>query len=305
VKRRVFIFAVLTLLALLNLGAEQAGERRVFSFGIVADIQYADKEVSGRRRYSEALGKLERCVVDWNSRELAFTIQLGDIIDGNHTLAATLKDLDSVLDVLNRLNKKIYHVIGNHCLTVNRGLLLDKLGLQNAYYDFSHSGWSFIVLDGMDISIHGWPEDSENYRRAKAYLAANPDAASYNGAISEAQITWLKERLEHASKAAERVIIFCHHPILEEASSESLLLWNHRETIKLLENYGCIAAFVSGHDHSGGYAFRNGIHHLTMPGMVESPAGGNAYGIVDVYNDRLVLNGVGTVKSATLELDSN
>ena len=304
-KRRIFIFTVLTLLALLNLGAEQAGEHRIFSFGIVADIQYADKEVSGRRRYSEALGKLERCVIEWNSRELAFTIQLGDIIDGNRTPAATLKDLSSVLDLLNRLNTKIYHVIGNHCLTVNRDLLLDKLGLQSTYYDFSHFGWSFIVLDGMDISVQGWPEESENYSKAKAYLAANPDAASYNGAIGEAQITWLKERLEHASKAAERVIVFCHHPVLEEASGKSALLWNHREITELLNNYACVAAFFSGHAHAGGYAFRYGIHHLTLPGMVESPAGGNAYGIVDVYNDRLVLNGVGTVKSATLELDSN
>jgi len=179
-----------------------------------------------------------------------------------------------------------------------------KLGLKNSYYDFSCSGWRFIVLDGMDISTHGWPEENENYRRAKAYLEANPDAASYNGAISEAQITWLRERLKCSGQAGEKVIVFCHHPVFEKASQKSLLLWNHRDIVALLEKYPCVAAYVSGHDHSGGYAFHGGIHYITLQGMVESPASGNAYGILDVYKDRIVLNGVGTVENAVFELEA-
>ena len=60
-------------------------------------------------------------------------------------------------------------------------------------------------------------------------------------------------------------------------------------------------AWFAGHYHKGGYTLENGIHHVTVPGMVEAPADKNAYGVVDVYPDRLELRGVGTVPSRTLK----
>ena len=53
----------------------------VFSFGVVADVQYADQPDSGKRHYKSSLGRLEKCVSDLNRRDLSFVVQLGDFID--------------------------------------------------------------------------------------------------------------------------------------------------------------------------------------------------------------------------------
>jgi hypothetical protein len=66
---------------------------------------------------------------------------------------------------------------------------------------------------------------------------------------------------------------------------------------------GCVVAWINGHDHKGGYAFVRGIHHLTVPGMVESPSGGNSYAVAEVLADRIVIEGRGTTPGRTLGLN--
>ncbi|HUU26297.1 MAG TPA: metallophosphoesterase [archaeon] len=302
--KRISLLVLLAFLAFLRpLPLETKEDRdKKFSFGIVADIQYADKETQGQRRYREAIGKLAECVADWDTMPLTFTIQLGDIIDGNEDEEKTIRDLDKILAVFKTLEHKNYHVIGNHCLSVRRDELLKRLGLQEAWYEFTRPGWRFIVLDGMDISVAGWPGESDNFRKAREYLEANSEAQSYNGAIGETQKAWLENCLKKASERGEKVIVLCHLPVLEAASRKSLLLWNHAEILKIIESFPGVAAFFSGHDHEGGYAYQSGIHHVTLEGMVEAPEGGNAYGVVEVYGNRLVIKGRGSLSSRTLEL---
>jgi putative lipase involved disintegration of autophagic bodies len=70
--------------------------------------------------------------------------------------------------------------------------------------------------------------------------------------------------------------------------------------LNLLKQYPAVKAWINGHDHAGGYAFYQGIHHLTLPGMVESAPGNNCYAIIQVYPDRLVIEGKGTTASRNL-----
>ena len=280
----------------------EGDEKPVLSFGVVADVQYADKDTQGERRYRESIQKLERCVAHWNGQLLAFAIQLGDIIDGNQTREMTHRDLDKVLFVCRKSKTKVHHVIGNHCLAVPRAELQKELGLKKGYYAFTHGHWRFIVLDTMDVSVMGRPEDSENYEAARQYLERHPEARSYNGAVGDEQGRWLRDRLAEAAKANQRVMVFGHHPLVEAASHPDLLAWNHEEIAAILEDSGCVVAYFNGHDHAGGYAFRNGIHYVTLEGMVEAPSGGDACGIVHVYRDRLVIEGTGTLAGRTLKL---
>jgi hypothetical protein len=76
--------------------------------------------------------------------------------------------------------------------------------------------------------------------------------------------------LRTATRRGERVIVLCHFPVLEAASTPALLLWNHEEILRILDQYRVVVAWFNGHDHRGGYAQRNGVHHVTSPGLVDS-----------------------------------
>jgi hypothetical protein len=59
-------------------GDEENEEAKLFSFGLVADVQYGDKDTRGAGHYREALGRLEECVAELNQHDLVFTRELGE-----------------------------------------------------------------------------------------------------------------------------------------------------------------------------------------------------------------------------------
>jgi len=269
------------------------------SFGVIADVQYADQESQGRRHYREAIDKLEECVADLNSRDLTFTIQVGDIIDRGE------ESFDRVLPVFNRLRMRKYHVLGNHDFPVARQEVLAKLSMERAYYSFSEGDWRFVVLDTMDISMYGgWAEEGENYQQAQQWeeeLKSEPEPRACNkcGAIGQQQQQWLRDTLREACEHGEKVIVFGHIPIVASPGNEWALLYNHEEVQEILESFECVMAYFNGHAHEGGYAYSNGIHYVNVEGMVEAPEE-NAYAVVDLYDDRIEIRGVGKVTSRTL-----
>ena len=107
--------ALVALLVLGGVGSAQeeptADAEPLFRFGLVADVQYADKPSAGRRRYAEALGKFAACVEAWNEQPLAFVCQLGDLIDGRGEAEGTRQDLQAVLEVAQRSTAPWLHVV--------------------------------------------------------------------------------------------------------------------------------------------------------------------------------------------------
>lgn len=278
-------------------------------FGLLADVQYADKDTRGARRYRDSLGLLEECVDEWSRGELDFCVQLGDVIDGRGSDAASAEDLRSVLAVLGRLDVPVVHVIGNHCLELPRVQLMETLGLERAYSSFRRDGWRFVVLDSLDLSVCGWPEGSGPYRFGSAWLAAHPrteypHAFEWNGGFRRGQLDWLTDELADAERAGENVVVFAHNPVVAEAASEPYLAWNHGELRAILDDAPAVVAYVAGHAHSGGYAFVGGVHHVTLQGMVEAPEGSNAFAVVEVFRDRVEVHGFGEVPSRTLGVHS-
>lgn len=275
------------------------GAERDFSFGVIADVQYADQESVGTREYRLSPARLEGAVEELNQRDLAFVIQLGDLIDQGRD------NLLRILEIYQRLRAPRKHVLGNHDLTVPRSEVLPRYGLERSYYDFTHDGWRFIVLDGMDLSVAGgWPPESENHKEGQRMLdrfkeAGAPNAVAWNGGIGRRQLDWLRSTLASAGNNGESVILFCHFPVLAAASTGHHLLWNHDEVLSLLVSNPAVKAWFNGHDHKGGYAMHEGIHFVTVPGMVEKGAE-KAYGIVEVSPARLRIKGSGSVPSRTL-----
>ena len=294
--------SLLALLFLAPLGAQNTRPSQpLFSFGVLADVQYADKDRSGARHYRTSLGRLASCVKDLNQRDLAFVVQLGDFIDDG-------KDsFDDVMPIWKKLKATRRSVIGNHDLPFLRERALRKLELASSHYDFAvGETWRFVVLDGMDVSLYGYPKNHPKRREATKMLAALKEqkfdnAQRWNGGIGKSQLAWLERVLIDAKQQQQRVVLCCHFPILEKASSSFHLLWNHLTVRKLLAKHECVFAWCNGHDHKGGYAQDAGIHHLTFAGMVEAPEK-NAFAVVHAFRDQLVIEGIGKQASLTLQV---
>jgi len=277
-----------------------AQDQPLIRFAVLADIQYADKDTAGARDYRASMDRLARAVDDLNHHQLAFAIQLGDLIDEGPA------NMDPILAAYDRITARKRHVIGNHdAAAMDRRELLKRLGLANSFYEFAEAGWRFIVLDGTDLSVTGgWPEESEHFTLGLKMLdelkaAKAPNAQDWNGGVGERQMKWLTAALQRARQKKERVIVFGHSPLLASASTHAHLMWNHLAVRQTLEASGVVAAYFCGHDHSGGYAISRGIHHVTMPGMVE--AAEPAYAIVELHPDRLEIHGAGRAPSRTLK----
>jgi hypothetical protein len=163
------------------------GGQPLFSFGIVADVQYANAPASGSRDYAASVGKLQACVEHFNSMDLVFAIQLGDFVD------RSFADYDAVLPIYNQLTAPHYHVLGNHDLSAGHmALVLEKFGLERGYYDFGRDPWRFIVLDTNNLD-------------------------------DEDQVAWLETTLNAAAAAGEQVVAFGHHPLDSIATGRQVI----------------------------------------------------------------------------------
>lgn len=270
----------------------------LFSFGLIADIQYADIPPRGSRYHRESLGKLEACVDVFNGMELAYVIDLGDMID---------RDLDSFAPVLSRyeqLQAPWRVALGNHDFTGNdHPGILALLGMDQSYFSWRVHGWRFIVLDGNDISGFAWPRDSERAQEA-ARIIEDIDARggrngrSYNGGLGARQLTWLWHTLQEAVDAVEPVLVFCHFPIYPD-NTHNLL--NTEVLLELLSACPQVVAYFNGHNHRGNYGIYQGIHCVNIHGVVEAEDT-NAFATVDVHKGHLMLNGFGRQESRKLNL---
>ena len=278
---------------------EPEEEAPLLSFGLVSDAQYCDKDPAGTRHYRNSLDKLALCVEDLNQSGVDFTIHLGDFID------AHVDCIDQLLPVYAELEAPRYQTLGNHDFDVTHELkdtVSERLGMPSRYYDFTVAGHRFLVLDGNDVSLHGRPEGSEEHQAAQEMLAELKQAGvasaqPYNGAVGYEQLAWLESTLGDARDAGEPAIVFCHFPVYPPTGAN---LWNDREVIEVLEASETVVAFINGHDHAGGHAVKNGIHYLTVQGMVET-ADTTAYSVVRVEKDRLVIDGRGRQPDLVLE----
>lgn len=271
------------------------GMEEKFSFGVIADCQYCNYPTAGVREYATSDAKLKACVADFNTMDLEYVVHLGDFIDRDW------ESFDVVGPIYDALKMPKYHVLGNHDFSVpvdRRAEVYKKMGMPSRYYDFAVRGWRFVVLDGNDVSFHAYAEGSEEYKFAQRYYEENKiSSPKWNGAIGESQKKWLISVLEKAEKNRENVILYSHFPVFPENVHN---LWNADEIIKIIENYPVVKAYLNGHNHEGNYGIKNGVHYLTMKGMVDTKE--TAYGVITIENSFLKVQGYGREGKKVLEL---
>jgi 3',5'-cyclic AMP phosphodiesterase CpdA len=277
--------------------AQQAGAP-IFSFGVVADPQYAPVAPAGTRFYANSLWKLTEAVNAFNGENLQFVVTLGDIIDRHWESYA------HILPLYDRLKHPNFFLLGNHDFSVASDYLNSVLrvtGLERAYYDFTGGGHRFIVLNGNEISTFANAAGSENHTLAQARFdtlkaAGAPNAQTWNGGISDTQFAWVEATLEKAKAAGERVVVMGHYPLFPVNEHN---LWDDTRLVELLTSYDNFLMYMNGHNHAGNYGEASGKHFVNFRGMVET-ADTTAYSVVDVYDDRLEIRGFGVEESRRL-----
>jgi manganese-dependent ADP-ribose/CDP-alcohol diphosphatase len=280
--------------AMVNAGQDQ---KPLFSFGIIADVQYADYEPAGTRFYRSSLNKLREAVSEFREDSVDFVITLGDLID---------KDYDSfepVLNILASSGLKFYHIAGNHDYSVDPGY---KTRLPSAYtskhgfYSVIHYNFRFIFLDGNDISTYS-STNKIKIKHANALLdslkkSGEPNAVEWNGGISTGQLMWLDSQMNEATDKNEKVFLICHFPVVPEDVHNLL---NYKEVLAVLGKYRNSVAWFNGHNHNGNYGNFNRTHFVTFKGMVETEQQ-NSFTRVDIYRNSISIVGSGREKSQIL-----
>lgn len=233
-------------------------------------------------------------------------LHLGDIVDGNLTRWQTHEDLDVILQSLSRLTAPVLHVLGNHCLTVDRSRLLDKLQLKAGtyYYRDLAERWRVVVLDTVEICV-GRGKDHENHRRALQYMAAHngePNAREWNGGLGCKQVEWLEHVLRETKESGRWAVVCGHLPVVVEAALEKATIWERDMLRNVLERYGVVKAYFAGHHHEGGYAKVAGIHHVTFEGLLDAEHDMGAVGVIELGTEMIEIKGHGKLTSRVLDL---
>ncbi len=266
----------------------------ILKIGLVADPQYEDKNTAGIRHYRESLWKLNEAIDTFNQYNVDFVQNLGDIINSGW------ESFDSIMPVYDNLKPRIgnYHLLGNHDFaidSIDMPGLLKVLSMPDHYYSYVVKNWRFIVLNSMDYSYLANPLYNHNIDLIDSYYEKTKGKINHynwNGAIGEKQQDWLKSELKTAEQMDQKVIVFAHMPLRPDVEET---LWNEKEIIEIIESSPNIVAFINGHRHKGDYAFENGIHYISMFGMVDTEV--SSYGILEVYPESLVLTGYGNQES--------
>jgi len=313
------------------------GAPPLFSFGVIADIQYADlddgKSFGGSTRYFRRALEITQHAVDaWDQTDIRFIAQLGDLIDGrNKDAGLSDSSLNAVQSTIGKCQcKTVYSMVGNHELynhSYSQLVAHQLVPEAKGYYSAEIAqGWRLIVLNGFDISTIAWGPMHPSTKAAWKYLDAHntndcrvTDGSvdwtkgltglerrwvPFNGAVGPEQLQWLDSELQAATELSQRVLVSCHVPIQPGSCTSSCLLWNFEEVLAILHQHGNVAAYLAGHDHNGGYARdETGVHHITFKSPLEAPPPSTCFATVDVHPSCLLIHGAGTQNSFTLPLN--
>lgn len=177
----------------------------LFTFGVIADIQYADIDDgfnfkhTRQRYYRTGLRLLHNAQDMWTTAAVKpkFILQLGDIIDGfNKRYDASDRALEAVMREFNSSPVEVHHVWGNHeFYNFSRAALFQsklnstphcdrgsrpQTGDIYAYHFSPAPRFRFVVLDAYDVSLLGREKSSVQYTDALKLLREHNDNDDLN-----------------------------------------------------------------------------------------------------------------------------
>ena len=176
-------------------------ETPLFSFVLIADVQYADVDNGQNysktkyRYYRNSINLLGDAIKAWNSRcpKPSFMFQLGDLIDGQNKRhkGMSLSSWKKATKTLSHFEGKVYHTFGNHeyynfthkeiaqmlpSMTLSRNEdagLIEVRNQPRLRYSFSpHEKFIFVVLDTYEIGMLGYDQEEPEYIKGKEMLTS-------------------------------------------------------------------------------------------------------------------------------------
>ncbi len=200
----------------------------------------------------------DRLVTQINNLQPDFVITGGDMIytakNLNEKKAKVL--FDFMETKFHKLKMPVYYTMGNHEIV---GVLAES-GMEipnpvwgkgmyeklygKRYYSFMHSGWKFVILDGIKIL-----EKERNYTQG----------------VDSNQIEWLKNELLLTDKNTP-IVIAIHTPLINphaiNNSQDQLLSKNSEDVLNLFKGYN-LKIVLEGHTHLYMNLFFEGIHYIS------------------------------------------
>jgi len=113
-------------------------------------------------------------------------------------------------------------------------------------------------------------------------------------------MAWLRERLQAAAEAHDRVVVLSHASFQPEATIYGdAVCWNCREVSALIDTYSrIVAAVITGHDHRGfEVSSAAGVYHRVLEAAMEGPPGVPTHAVLELDGDTIRLLGRGEVRS--------
>ena len=257
--------------------------------GIFTDCQYCNCIESGNRYYRLSLAKLDSCIHEFNSQQLDAVFHLGDMIDHN------FESYDSVMPRFRQFYAPLHLALGNHDYMIKpeyKPGLTEYIGMKETYYRVDIGNWSFIVLNGNDLSCFAPQTKKQKEERNEMiwdlFSSMRLNGMPWNGGIGSEQMNWLEKQLSQAQEEKRNVVVLCHFALDAKHDHN---LFNNRELIRFMTGYPCVKAYFNGHYHPGGYSEIDGIHLVNFHGMVNSKQ--NAFSVVTLTPDSILINGYG------------
>jgi len=234
--------------------------RSINKIGVIADIQYCDKDdgpnFNGRefRRYRESLNVTKRAAQSFVKEEVGAIIQLGDAIDG-HSKDNFFKDFKEKLSPILNIappngiksdslpsNVPRLDVIGNHelycCSRNHLRSILNDYDSDNDMLCYSREiaggKWRLIILDSYAISVLGYNEDElteyteEKLNYAKSILEQN-NPSSLNNTSTIQPTPKEKQRYDHFNGGLGQVQLKWLEKQLDDA-------WDKRQFVAIFSH---------------------------------------------------------------------
>ncbi|KQW31485.1 phosphatase [Rhizobium sp. Root274] len=277
-------------------------ERLRLSLGIIADPQYADREpdLDLDRHFREVPARLKQAIEHFDTLPLDAIVVLGDLIDRD------FESFEPVLEILGQSRHPRILLPGNHDFSVSADRLADihaTLGMPAPYYEYRLKGLRILIIEGNEISLFSSAPEDPRHIEAEARVtrlraAGAPNAQDWNAGISATQEGWIRDRLADAAAAGEPVILLGHYPIHPPSDHN---LWDSERLAELVASSPAALAYLCGHQHKGNYATLDAAHFVNFCGMVDT-ADSNAFAVLEIYDDRIEITGLGREPSRRLAL---
>ena len=253
-----FLVVVVTLCAF---GAESDLVR----IGIVTDVHVHDtdspNEFGGAKvmvNYAERLTAFVDAMSAWPADTI---IDLGDFVNGIFVMGADLGDparipslLADGVSILSGFDGPIHHVIGNHDVyDLSKEEYLAGIGAESTYYSFDLGAYHVIILDAQ------FTKEGADYGHVSWMV---------QGTIPEHELTWLRDDLASTDKPT---VVCVHQPLDVDYSftAGGSPTSNHLDVRDVLAGSGNVIAVFQGHAHDINYSLIDGIHYVTIAGMVD------------------------------------